>query len=290
MSDHSGEENLESGIWNLQSAEWLEDVVMNPTDRPRVGIFGLTGCAGDQLQILNCEDQLLWLSERLEIVDWVMASSDNDHQCRLDIGFVEGVVATEQDLSALRAVRERSSLLVALGTCAVWGGLPAMRNDLSRDLLAREVYPDGASFLDSIEARPATAFVPFDFVLPGCPIERHEFLQLVRSLLAGSPPELPRVPVCWECKTSERLCRVIHFGEVCCGAMTRGGCGARCPSHGVPCTGCRGPVEEPHYDANIAMFTDRGISWREIADRMRAFSAPAWMRIGLESEVKDDHG
>jgi coenzyme F420-reducing hydrogenase gamma subunit len=263
---------------------------MNGADRPRVGIFGLTGCAGDQLQILNCEDQLLWLADRLDIVDWVMTSSENDHECPLDIGFVEGVVATEQDLADLRFVRERSSFLVALGTCAVWGGLPAMRNDLPREVLKQEVYHEQAAFLDTVEARPATDFVPVDFALSGCPIERHEFLQLVRSLLVGSTPELPRVPVCWECKTSERLCRVIHFDEVCCGAMTRGGCGARCPAHGVPCAGCRGPVEEPHYDANVTMFSDRGISWREIGERMRVFSAPVWMRIGLADESRnDDH-
>ena len=40
--------------------------------------------------------------------------------------------------------------------------------------------------------------------------------------------------------------------------MTRGGCGARCPSHGVACAGCRGPVEEPNYDANVTMFAGPG--------------------------------
>ena len=131
----------------------------NQHSKPRVGIFGLTGCAGDQLQILNCEDQLLWLAGELDFVDWVMVSSDNDHQRPLDIGFVEGVVATQRDLSLLRSVRGRASFLVALGTCAVWGGLPAMRNDLARDVLISEVCRDEAGILDTVEARPATDFV-----------------------------------------------------------------------------------------------------------------------------------
>ena len=108
---------------------------MNDVVRPKVGILGLTGCAGDQLQILNCEEHLVWLASRLDILDWVMAMSVNDHSCPLDIAFVEGVVATERDLESLRHMRARSTFLVALGTCAVWGGLPAMRNDLPRDLL-----------------------------------------------------------------------------------------------------------------------------------------------------------
>lgn len=245
---------------------------------PRVGIFGLTGCAGDQLQILNCEDHLVQLAESIDIVDWVMAKSDNDHTCHLDVAFVEGVVATERDLDSLKQIRARTDFLVAMGTCAVWGGIPAMRNGLPRDVLERE----GASYPGVAEALPATHFVVCDFVLPGCPIERPEILATVRSLLHGTVPELPAVPVCWECKIEENRCRVIHHQEVCCGAMTRGGCGARCPSHGVACAGCRGPVEEPNYDANITMFSDRGISWVEISERMRTFSAPVWMGMGLE--------
>jgi hypothetical protein len=47
-------------------------------------------------------------------------------------------------------------------------------------------------------------------------------------------------------------------------------------------------VEEPNYDANITMFADRGISWKEISARMRSFSAPVWMTLGLEREVDHD--
>jgi coenzyme F420-reducing hydrogenase gamma subunit len=256
--------------------------------KPKVGIFGLTGCAGDQLQILNCEDELVKLAQKLDIVDWVMAKSDNDHTGRLDIAFVEGVVATQRDLQTLKEIRARSRTLVAIGTCAVWGGLPAMRNELPREVLVREVYHKQAAFLDTVEARPATDFVPFELTLSGCPMERHEFLRLVNALLVGTKAELLRAPVCWECKTRENLCRVVHFKEVCCGAMTRAGCGARCPSHGVACAGCRGPVDEVNYDANITMFKDRGISWIEIARRMESFSAPVWMKLGLEQEVRGE--
>ena len=245
------------------------------TYRPAVGIFGLTGCAGDQLQILNCEDELLGLAERLRIVDWVMVSSRNDHECALDIAFVEGVVATRLDLARLRQIRARARTLVALGTCAVWGGLPAMREPRAA---GEPGGPDGGP-------RPVGDFVPVDLALPGCPIERAEFLRVVLALVAGTRPELPPFPVCWECKLRENPCLVVGRGEVCCGAMTRGGCGARCPSHGVACAGCRGPLEEPNFDANITMFRGRGLTWIDIARRMQKFSAPAWVEQGLEREA-----
>jgi len=261
---------------------------ISDASRPRVGIFGLTGCAGDQLQILNCEDKLLGLARRFDLVDWVMVRSVNDHGCPLDVALVEGVVATRRDLAELRRIRERAEVLVAIGTCAVWGGLPAMRNDLPREVLQREVCADVEIDLDTVEARPVADFVEVDLALPGCPIERHELLRMMASLALGTVPELPDTPVCWECITRENLCRVLRYGEVCCGAMTRAGCGARCPSHAVSCAGCRGPVEEPHYDANVTMFADRGISWIDISARMRNFSAPVWMTRGIECEDSHD--
>src|SRR5208283_416077 len=94
--------------------------------KPKVGIFGLTGCAGDQLVILNCEDQLLDLVALVDIRDFLMASSENQTDCQLDIALVEGAVCTKRDAARLLAIRKRSKFLVALGTCAVWGGVPAM--------------------------------------------------------------------------------------------------------------------------------------------------------------------
>ena len=93
--------------------------------KPKVGIFGLTGCAGDQLVILNCEDQLLDLVALLDIRDFLMASSDGHGDCALDIAMVEGAVLTMRDAERLRAIRQRSATLVALGTCAAYGGIPA---------------------------------------------------------------------------------------------------------------------------------------------------------------------
>ena len=94
--------------------------------KPTVGIFGLTGCAGDQLVILNCEDRVLDLVSLIDIRDFLMASSHNDAACPLDIALVEGAVLSKKDAESLEAIRKRANLVVALGTCAVWGGVAAM--------------------------------------------------------------------------------------------------------------------------------------------------------------------
>jgi Ni,Fe-hydrogenase maturation factor len=69
--------------------------------KPTVGIFGLTGCAGDQLAILNCEDQLLDLVALIDIREFLMASSENDTECTLDVALVEGAVVSEKDAARL---------------------------------------------------------------------------------------------------------------------------------------------------------------------------------------------
>ena len=108
--------------------------------RPNVGIFGLTGCAGDQLVILNCEDRFLHIIAALNIRDFAMASSDNDSACDLDLAIVEGAVLSRRDEEQLERIRARSRILVAIGTCAVWGGIAAMDGDTDRSQLVRDIY------------------------------------------------------------------------------------------------------------------------------------------------------
>src|ERR1017187_5572070 len=93
--------------------------------KPSVGIFGLTGRAGDRLVILNCVDQLLDVLAAVDLRDFLMGSSANDTGCDLDLALVDGAIVTKEDELLLRRIRERSGFLVAIGTCAVWGGIAA---------------------------------------------------------------------------------------------------------------------------------------------------------------------
>lgn len=253
--------------------------------KPRVGIYGLTSCAGDQLAILNCEDELVALASALDIKSWVMAQSVNDEETDLDIALVEGVIGSERDLETLKDVRERAGVLIAIGTCAVWGGVASMKNHLSRERMRELVYGEKAEHIDVQKALPLKAAVDVDYELPGCPIEKHQFLTLLGSLLRGDLPEFPQVPVCSECKMNENECLLVHREEVCCGALTLAGCGARCPSLNVPCVGCHGPVEEAHYNANYRALRAHNLSKDDIMRKMGIFSSPAWMPKVL---IKDE--
>ena len=221
---------------------------------PAVGIFGLTGCAGDQLVILNCEDQLLDIVAAVDLRDFATASSAGDTACNLDVALVEGAVVSPLDASRLARIRERSRILVAVGTCAVWGGVAA---------------PSGAKALRES--------VKVDLNVTGCPIEKDQILAALASLLHGDPPLALEYPVCAECKMRENNCLLIGKGEVCCGPLTAAGCDARCPGLGVACVGCRGPASDANYPSALAMFSAAPVSRDDVARKLATF-APEGVR------------
>ncbi len=241
------------------------------TAKPAVGIFGLTGCAGCQLVIVNCEDELLDLVALLDLKDFLMAASNGHEEPPLDIAFVEGAVLSRRDEATLKRVRARSRCLVALGTCAVWGGVAALDRLFDRDALVRDVYGKAGAKFDTVPAKALHDVVPVDYAITGCPIEKDEFLAAVANLLNGNPPLVHDVPVCAECRMRENNCLLLERGLPCVGAVTAGGCQARCPALGVPCIGCRGPVPDANVASALTVLQEHGLSAEDARHRVQIF-------------------
>ncbi len=242
--------------------------------KPKSGIFGLTGCSGEQIVILNCEDELLDIAGAMDIKVFHTAASDNDDENPLDIAFVEGSVVKPEEVEVLKKIRARAKLLVAIGTCAAWGGIPAMHNERSREELCREVYGGDGQTFATIPPQPLRTFVKVDYVLPGCPMEKEDFLRAVPMLLHADLPLVPNYAVCTECKMRENEC-LLRRGLLCLGPLTQAGCNARCPSYGVPCCGCRGPVDEANVASEVKILHEKGFTAVDIHNALRAFAAPA---------------
>lgn len=240
--------------------------------KPRAGIFGLTGCAGDQLVILNCEDELLDLVSLLDLRDFLMAASGNDTACELDIALVEGAVFSRRDAERLKRIRQRSAMLVAVGSCAVWGGVSAAERNGRLTGLLDETYGEQGRAYDAVEARALHEVVNVDLNITGCPIEKHEFVAAVASLLNGDPPVYPQYPVCTECKMRESNCLLTEKSIPCCGPLTVAGCGARCPTLRIPCIGCRGPAADANAASARQMLAGKGLPEHAIEDRLRTFA------------------
>ncbi len=240
--------------------------------KPKIGIFGLTGCAGDQLQILNCEDELLKFFEIFDIKSFIMASSHEDLTEPLDIAFVEGSVSTEKDLEHLQFIRRNSKILIAIGHCAVFGGVQSMYCLVPWEKRYEDVYgsSDAVTLTKPLKPEPIAKYVKVDAVLPGCPIEKEPFLKLVSQLKMGVIPKIPDYPVCTECKWKENECLLLK-GEMCLGPLTNSGCGAICPSLHIPCIGCWGPIHEENFKSEALLLLEKGFDSKEIIKRFSIF-------------------
>ena len=106
----------------------------------RLAIAGLTACSGCQLSLLNCEKELPGLLEQFEFQFFPLASSPALLTGEYDAALVEGCVSMPHEISLLQELRRRSRHLIALGTCAAWGGVAALRNGEERELLRQLVY------------------------------------------------------------------------------------------------------------------------------------------------------
>lgn len=239
--------------------------------KPKVGVYGLSSCAGDQLMILNCEDEILEIASKIDIKSFIMAQTGNV-ETEIDVAFVEGAVSTKRDLEYLNDIRKRTSVLVAIGTCAVWGGIYSTRNDVPREKFLKDVYGEkGPEYFDSLPAQPLKDFVKVDLSLPGCPIEKRWFLRVFASFLHGDLLEVPDFALCSECKMMEYECLLVERGVFCLGPVTIEGCKARCPGHNIPCIGCHGPVGEANYASEVKILLDKGYTMEEIKRRMGLF-------------------
>ena len=149
--------------------------------KPVIAIAGLTACSGCQLTLFNCEEELPQVAERFSFASFPMGLSGGDECAPIDAAFVEGAVSTPEDLEILLNLRNRSRLLVAIGTCALWGGIAAMKNNESRKELAETIYGDSAHNIKTFAPGPLQRFVTVDFAITGCPPEKGELL----TTLAG---------------------------------------------------------------------------------------------------------
>ena len=239
--------------------------------KPKVAIFKFTSCSGCQQVFINCEDELLDLVGAVDIAYFPEAKRDNAAG-PYDIGFVEGAISSPDEVERILEVRKQCNLLVAIGACAVTGGLPSLKNWKRLPWIKPEVYPDPERISTLETAFGADAYVRVDACLKGCPISKDELLELVVSALLGKAPNLRAHSVCVECKLKENVCLLTYDGVACMGPVTNAGCGALCPTNGRACYGCYGPSNDANVVSMGEIFENLGIPRSGIARRFRYFA------------------
>lgn len=241
---------------------------------PRLAVWKFASCDGCQLTLLDCEDEFLGLAGAVEIAYFPEATR-GQLRGRYDLSLVEGSITTPHDAERIREVRRRSAHLVTIGACATAGGIQGLRNFADVREYAAVVYarPDYIATLAT--STPIADHVPVDFELRGCPIAKHQLLEVITAFLAGRRPVTPAHSVCLDCKLRGNVCVMVAHGTPCLGPVTHAGCGALCPAYQRGCYGCYGPQETPNTVSLDPALEALGMDARDRRRVYRTFNAGA---------------
>ena len=251
----------------------------------------LATCGGCEVTILDIGEPLLDLLPQLEFVHMPVIM---DHKYfgrtgekgfeipEADVGLISGGIRSEENARVAEEMRKKVNTLVALGSCANFGGIPALANMFTLPDLLTTVYRKTKSTeaadnpsedLPPLKERvyALSEVVKVDVCLPGCPTTPELVAQAITSLLEGKPVVLSERSVCDDCPTKrekktvsnlkrpldkieiqedqsyEEMRCLMEQGYLCLGPATRTGCGGddkipRCIRAFMPCRGCFGPI------------------------------------------------
>ena len=178
---------------------------MNPTGpsktpvKVRLATTSLAGCFGCHMSLLDIDERLFELVEIAEFDRTPL--TDIKHCSPCDIALIEGGVCNVENVHVLREFHAKAKILVAVGACAINGGLPAMRNHLAIGDILRKVYDDpereGTGVPNDPElplpldkVYPINEVVRVDYFLPGCPPSGDAIWKYLTDLILGRMPRL----------------------------------------------------------------------------------------------------
>lgn len=251
----------------------------------------LSACGGCEMTILDIGEPLL---ELLTNIEFIHMPAIMDHKYygqagekgfgipEADVGLISGSIRNEENIKVAREMREKCRTIIALGSCANFGGVPALANMFNLKDMMDTVYRSRGTALPaenpcmnipSLKERAYTLneVIKVDLELPGCPPPSATVVSVLMSLLEGKPFKLAERSVCDSCPTRKwnkmpaRIRRplenmgyvqnqkpqnmrcLIEQGYLCLGPVTRAGCSGdddvpRCIRAYMACRGCFGPI------------------------------------------------
>jgi NAD-reducing hydrogenase small subunit len=170
--------------------------------KPKVASDWLAGCAGCHMSFLDIDERIVKLAELVDIRSTPITDLKTPDESGVDVGILEGGINNTTNEEVAHTMRKRCKVLVALGDCAVFGGVPAMRNFFDIEDALKRAYvetestdsegqiPTDPELCRPTKVRAVHEVVPVDIWLPGCPPSADQIFYVLSELAQGRKPEL----------------------------------------------------------------------------------------------------
>ncbi|MCL4297279.1 MAG: NADP oxidoreductase [Anaerolineae bacterium] len=177
--------------------------------KPKVSSDWLAACAGCHMSLLDIDERIIALTELADIRATPITDLKEPDESGVDVGILTGAVNTTTNEEVAVRMRQRCKTLVALGDCAVFGGVVAMRNFFKLEDALRRAYietesTDGQGKIPSspelgvpTEVRAVGEVVSVDICVPGCPPDADVIFYALSELAQGRKPELKGDKLHW---------------------------------------------------------------------------------------------
>jgi len=225
-------------------------MIMTENGKPKFAMYWAASCGGCEIAVLNIGDKILAVDEAFDVVFWPCAADFKYEDVRnypdgyIDLCLFNGAIRTSENEEMAHLLRQKSKVLVAFGSCAYEGCIPALSNLTTREATFRAAYLDSPSTdnPEGILPQPVTQVpegelhiptfyntvkaldqvVPVDYTIPGCPPEPHQIWAVLEVVVAAltQGAELPppgsiigagTVAVCEECPLEKHEKQIERF-------------------------------------------------------------------------------
>jgi NAD-reducing hydrogenase small subunit len=177
--------------------------------KPKVASDWMAGCSGCHMSLLDMDERLAAIAQAVDIRATPITDFKEPDESGVDVGLLEGAVNNSSNEEVAHRMRRRCKVLVALGDCAVFGGVPALRNFFPLEAALRRAYvetesteagsqvPHDPELCVPTKVRSLQEVVPVDVFVPGCPPDPAVIEYVLTELAAGRTPQLEGPSLHW---------------------------------------------------------------------------------------------
>jgi len=177
--------------------------------KPKISSDWMAGCAGCHMSLLDIDERILQIAELADIRATPITDLKQPDASGVDVGILEGGVNNTSNEEVAHRMRERCKILVAFGDCAVFGGVPAMRNFCGIEAALQRAYvdtestdsegmiPNDPELATMTPVRALNEVVKVDLHVPGCPPDPDTIFYVLSELAQGRMPEVKDEKLHW---------------------------------------------------------------------------------------------